>query len=70
MYKLVELVNGSFRVELNYDSISRMSDSEFSSYFSAGRYTRQTFEMLQRIKELQALDKELPPKKRKLDRIS
>jgi len=70
MYKLIQLLDGNFRVELDYDRVTRMSDSEFSTYFAAGRYTRRTFMMLQKIKEIQALDNAVSSKKRKINHIS
>lgn len=70
MYKLTQQNDGSFRVELDYDLIALLTDEQFNRYFYVKPYTRDTFIVLQKIKEVQAQDKEVPPKKRKLSRIS
>ncbi len=70
MYKMFQRPDGSFRFELDFKLIEMMTDEKFRKYFNRTPHSLEVIELLQRIKEKQALDKELPPKKRKLDRIS
>lgn len=66
MFSLIERIDGSFRIKINFLHISSLPYPELCRYLCVGEDVGSALEILERIKEKQDLDLELPPKRKKL----